>query len=260
MFDSAALWGKTLSHAYILTGGTPQARLDAARALSAALVCTGPADHRPCGTCHHCKKVAGGIHPDVTVIQGDGGKPINVSQVRALRADAYVRPNEAERKVYLLQDADEMNDSAQNAMLKLLEEGPAYAAFLLLAEHGHRLLATVRSRCELLRLEETAQLPAEPEVEEAAAVLASAYLDGREAEFLFQLIPCEKWERERIASLLSCLTARFRDRIVAGAGREETLRLLHGIQTAETLRQACDYNAAPGHLCGWLAGALFQAR
>ena len=213
MFDSAALWGKTLSHAYILTGGTPQARLDAARALSAALVCTGPADHRPCGTCHHCKKVAGGIHPDVTVIQGDGGKPINVSQVRALRADAYVRPNEAERQVYLLQDADEMNDSAQHAMLKLLEEG-----------------------------------------------LASAYLDGREAEFLFQLIPCEKWERERIASLLSCLTARFRDRIVADAGREETLRLLHGIQTAETLRQACDYNAAPGHLCGWLAGALFQAR
>ncbi len=63
------------------------------------------------------------------MIAGSGGKPITVDQVRALRTDAYVRPNEAERKVYLLERADRMNASAQNAMLKLLEDGPAYAVF-----------------------------------------------------------------------------------------------------------------------------------
>ena len=80
------------------------------------------------------------------------GKPITVDQVRQLRADAYIRPNEGERKVYLLEGADRMNASAQNAMLKLLEEGPAYAAFLLLAENGGGVLQTVRSRCEELSL------------------------------------------------------------------------------------------------------------
>ena len=75
-----------------------------------------------------------------------------MDQVRQLRADAYIRPNEGERKVYLLEGADRMNASAQNAMLKLLEEGPAYAAFLLLAENGGGVLQTVRSRCEELSL------------------------------------------------------------------------------------------------------------
>lgn len=59
-----------------------------------------------------------------------------MDQVRSLRSDAYVRPNEGQRKVYVLEGADQMNASAQNAMLKLLEEGPDYAAFLLLAENG----------------------------------------------------------------------------------------------------------------------------
>ena len=73
-----------------------------------------------------------------------------MAQVRALRADAYIRPNEAERKVYILENAQTMNASAQNAMLKLLEEGPAYAAFLLLTDNAAALLPTVRSRCEHL--------------------------------------------------------------------------------------------------------------
>ena len=60
------------------------------------------------------------------------------------RADAYIRPNEGERKVYLLERADRMNSSAQNAMLKLLEEGPRYAAFLLVADNPGGLLETVR--------------------------------------------------------------------------------------------------------------------
>ena len=74
------------------------------------------------------------------------------AQIRALRADAYIRPNEAGRKVYLLERAHTMNPSAQNAMLKLLEEGPPYAAFLLLTENAAALLPTVRSRCETLTL------------------------------------------------------------------------------------------------------------
>ena len=125
-----------LSHAYILSGPAGSGRHVLARQLAAAMLCTGTGE-RPCGRCVPCQKAAKGIHPDLSVIAGpEEGKPITVDQVRALRADAYIRPNEGERKVYLLEHADRMNPSAQNAMLKLLEEGPAYAAFLLLAENG----------------------------------------------------------------------------------------------------------------------------
>ena len=129
--------GRGLSHAYIISGPVGSGRHTLGGLLAQAMVCTAPEHQRPCGHCPQCRKAQGGIHPDIAWIAGAGeGKPINVDQVRALRSDAYIRPNEGERKVYILEGADRMNASAQNAMLKLLEEGPAYAAFLLLAENA----------------------------------------------------------------------------------------------------------------------------
>lgn len=158
------------SHAYILAGPAGSGKRTLARILAAALVCSGQAEeHRPCRRCGGCKKVFSGIHPDVIAV-GDDGKDLSVAQVRALRADAYIRPNEARRKVYLLHNAQSMNPSAQNAMLKLLEEGPAYAAFLLLTDNAAALLPTVRSRCETLTLS-----PVAPE--EAEAYLLRRYPD-----------------------------------------------------------------------------------
>ena len=145
-------WDRGLSHAYIISGPAGSGRHALARRLAAAMLCTGGGE-RPCGTCPACLKTEKGIHPDFSVTAGpEAGKPITVDQVRALRSDAYIRPNEGERKVYLLEEADRMNPSAQNAMLKLLEEGPAYAAFLLIAGNTGGLLQTVRSRCEELAL------------------------------------------------------------------------------------------------------------
>ena len=139
-----------LSHAYIISGPAGSGKRTLAGLLAAALVCSGTGEI-PCGHCSGCKKALAGIHPDISAI-GDDGKDITVAQVRALRSDAYIKPNEAGRKVYLLHRAQSMNQSAQNAMLKLLEEGPPYAAFLLLAENAASLLPTVRSRCEVLTL------------------------------------------------------------------------------------------------------------
>ena len=145
--------GRGLSHAYIISGPAGSGRHTLARLLCGAMLCDVSGTERPCGCCAPCRKVFSGVHPDVTVISGPGEeKPITVDQIRALRSDAYIRPNEGERKIYLLEQADRMNQSAQNAMLKLLEEGPSYAVFLLLAENGGGLLQTVRSRCEELDL------------------------------------------------------------------------------------------------------------
>ncbi len=152
--------GRGLSHAYLISGGAGTGKRTLARLMAAAMVCTGEGQ-RPCGRCPGCKKALGGIHPDVMWVSGPGSKPISVDQARAVRSDAYIRPNEAPRKVYILQNAQAMNANAQNALLKLLEEGPAYAAFLLLTDNPGGVLETIRSRCESISLSPVSQLEAE---------------------------------------------------------------------------------------------------
>ncbi len=167
-----------VSHACILTGAGQEALFDAARERAAALLCEQPRGGSPCRTCRHCRKVLAGIHPDVTVVErrqdreGKLRREIVVDQIRALGADAAVLPNEAEGKVYILRDAETMNESAQNAFLKLLEEPPSFVTFLLCAENPAQLLPTVRSRCAELRV--TGEAGVLPEI---ALRRAEAYLD-----------------------------------------------------------------------------------
>ena len=151
---SAQEKGRGLSHAYLISGPAGSGKRTLARLLAAAMVCTG-AGEKPCGGCAACRKVFGGIHPDVIQVGADG-KDISVGQAREARSDAYIRPNEGERKVYLFHNAQDMTPAAQNALLKLLEEGPAYSAFLLLARSigldGHLVAGqTGRRRARLRR-------------------------------------------------------------------------------------------------------------
>lgn len=188
--------GRGLSHAYIISGPEGSGRRTLADILAQALVCSrGEKDggRIPCGLCAHCRKAEAGIHPDI-IHFGSDGADIRVDTVRALRADAYIRPNEAARKVYVLHGADSMNQSAQNALLKLLEDGPAYAAFLLIAGHAGGLLQTVRSRCVELTLSPVSygeavewlrrRFPHKEEGELARAAQACQGLLGRAVEQL----------------------------------------------------------------------------
>ena len=120
---SAQEKGRGLSHAYLISGPAGSGKRTLARLLCAAMVCTGEGE-RPCGACPACKKVLSGIHPDVIQV-GEDGKDISVGQAREARSDAYIRPNEGARKVYVFHNAQDMTAAAQNALLKLLEEGPA---------------------------------------------------------------------------------------------------------------------------------------
>ena len=75
-----------------------------------------------------------------------------MGEVRALRKDAYIRPNEGIRKIYIIEGMEKVHLAAQNALLKVLEEGPEYVGFLLLTEDETSVLETIRSRCDILRL------------------------------------------------------------------------------------------------------------
>ena len=103
-----------------------------------------------CGTCLACRKVDSGNHPDLQIIRPEG-KELKIGQIRELQKHIIYEPLEANRKVYILTDVDRMNDYAENALLKTLEEPPASSVLILLTSNIQVLLPTTRSRCQILQ-------------------------------------------------------------------------------------------------------------
>ena len=241
-----------LSHAYLITGGGGDSRAAFAGRLAAAYLCEG--DAPPCGRCRACRKVGKGSHPDLSRTAPPPDKAeITVEQIRALRADAYVRPNEGRRKVYVIDPADAMNPAAQNALLKVLEEGPAYAAFLLVSDRPGKLLDTVRSRCELLSLPREDALPG-PELLERAETLAGLLLAGDELACAQALVELElsKPKAEELSALL-LETERAVSRRLAREPRRGA-RVLLALKTA---RENAVYRPGTGHTLGQIITGIF---
>lgn len=241
-----------LSHAYLITGGSGDSRAALAGRLTAAYLCEG--ERPPCGRCRPCRKAAAGTHPDVSLTApAPDRQEITVEQIRRLRADAYVRPNEGARKVYVIRPADAMNPAAQNALLKVLEEGPAYAAFLLDTDSPGKLLDTVRSRCEPLSLpvEET---PPDPELLARGEGLAQLLLHGDELSCAQALVELElsKPKAEELSRLL-LETERAVSRSLAREPRRGA-RVLAALKTA---RENAVYRPGAGHTLGRLITQLF---
>lgn len=174
-----------LPQAVVLQGDRGCGKRTLARRLAQACVCTGPGN-RPCGVCPACRKSMTGGHPDIIWVDGgDRPRSFGVDAVRAVRAGLFVRPNEAECKVYVLTQAQNMTEQAQNALLKILEEPPAYAVFILTCESVRQLLPTVRSRTVAVTLTEVCEADAVracallcPDADEAAIRAAYALWGG----------------------------------------------------------------------------------
>lgn len=141
-----------LLHAYLLVSPAAGERTDAARAVAMSMLCGEKIDGaRFCGKCPNCVKVLASTHPDLIVF-GANGEKSGVSDIRKISAEAYLAPNEADCKVFLLHRADEFNVQSQNALLKILEEPPAGVRFILTASSPAPLLPTVRSRLFTVRV------------------------------------------------------------------------------------------------------------
>ena len=242
-----------LSHAYIISGPPGSGASTLADLLAAAYVCSGTGD-RPCGVCPGCRKAKGNIHPDIIRLTvPEGKRNITVEQVRQLRADAYVRPNEAHRKVFLIEDAQAMNDSAQNALLKVLEDGPDYLSFLLLAENSQQLLPTIRSRCETLSLVprpgENTPEPDE-ELRQMATELAGLLTAGEERALVEYTVGLEskKWDQDTLLTFLDAVEAALHTALL-----QDPARVLPLMERLKQIRRAVPFHVGTGHLLGWLA-------
>lgn len=138
-----------VSHFYLISGPAGSGKRTLARLLAAAALCQGV--DQPCLSCNVCRKVMADTHPDLITVTDPEHKNVAVKLVRQVRDDMFIRPNEADRKIYVF--PQELGIEGQNALLKVLEEPPSYGVFILLSDNPEKLLPTVRSRCRELRLQ-----------------------------------------------------------------------------------------------------------
>ena len=259
----------TLSHALLFSGSGD--RIAAAQYAAAAMECQGGGQN-PCGTCPACRKVFSGIHPDVITVRDEAHKNLSVDTVRQIRADAYIRPNEGARKVYIFPDCTILTEQDQNVLLKIVEEGPPYAAFLFCAENSSVVLQTLRSRCVELKLHPAVTV--EKESSEAGVELCRLLAAGKRGTVTELMVRLEKkrLDRDGLAAMLdqartllaAALLAQYGQSpegpdaaLIVQLGKRLTKQRIMGtIELLQTYRGACSYNVGASHVLGALAVEL----
>lgn len=257
-----------LSHALIFSGNGD--RVSAARYAAAAMECTGA--QKPCLACPACRKVMQDIHPDVTFVRDAEHKELSVDTVRTMRADAFIRPNEGARKIYIFEDCAILTEKDQNVLLKLVEEGPSYAAFFFCAENPAVLLQTIRSRCVEVKLSPVLQEDDAPD--ERALELARRIAGGTRASraaFLAKL-ETQKLSRDDLSALFERTRLLLADALLAAYGssvpasereiaallasRLTKAKILGTIDLLQEYRSKCTYNVGVGPTLGGFAVEL----
>ena len=255
--------GKT-THCYLISGPAGSGKKTLARLLAAAIVCKEP--KKPCLTCAHCRKVMANTHPDVITVTDPKHTKILVDQVRSIREDMFIRPNEADKKIYIF--AQDIRDEGWNALLKVLEEPPSHGVFLLLTEHPEQILTTVRSRSTELRMQ---ALPEEilrqalrrefpetdPQTLDAAIFRSGGYL-GQAKQYLAGdagisqqtldfcrslaagdplalqqvTVPMERWKRDRVVAELTLWLEMVQQALLYRSGIQSVLPLARELALA----------------------------
>ena len=262
-----------ISHFYLISGPAGAGKKTLARLLAAAILCK--AAEKPCLSCPACRKVMGDSHPDFITVRDPEHKNIAVKIVRQIREDMFIRPNEADRKIYLF--PQDLGIEGQNALLKILEEPPSYGVFLLLTDNPEKLLPTVRSRCTELALQSLPEallrshlVQTFPEADEESVTAAigrsggylgqamqllesgSIITDQTRAfarsfgqkdplELVQTLVPMEKWKRDQLQPELEHWAELLQQALVCRSGVQvpsPTARQLAGLRSSAELLQA----------------------
>lgn len=147
-----AIEGRKVSHAYIIHGERGSGKSLLADALATTLQCE-KGGTEPCGECRSCKQARTKNQPDIIYVTHDKPNTIRVDDIRTqVNGDMGIKPYSSPYKIYIIDEADKMNQQAQNALLKTIEEPPEYGIILLLVSNISVLLPTILSRCVTLKL------------------------------------------------------------------------------------------------------------
>jgi DNA polymerase-3 subunit delta' len=207
---SRAVKGGHVPHAYLFEGPPGVGKRATALGLAMALACQ-KAPGEGCGTCETCRRIEAGLHPDVPTFAPDGTQ-ILIEQTKAIVALAQSRPHEAAVRVVVIDDADAMNPSAANSLLKTLEEPAAGNHLVLCTSAPERLLVTIRSRAQRVRFRPLAEdsllrIAAAHGLEPARAQIAVALADGSASRMLTAARADDGAAWEAVARLRAAVTA-----------------------------------------------------
>lgn len=244
------------SHACIVVSSDAGVRRRRALEIARTAVCE-KGDTEPCGVCRQCRLALSEIHPDIIFInrptddKGKQKREIYVDQIRAMAADAWTLPQEAEKKVYIISEAGRMNEQAQNAALKILEEPPSFVMFVLCADSAEELLPTIRSRCMVLRTAGEHIYKDDPLARQYVTLAAL----GSPAELCEFFAGCESLESDRVTEMLVNVRLLL-NRLLRGEDKDTNLTRQDAARIIELCRRAEDYlrfNVSVKHVLGLLS-------
>lgn len=222
--ESAVQSGR-LSHALILEGSDGETRLSAAKEIAKAIVCTSDSE-KPCGKCAGCKKSDSMSHPDIHFLFKDESVAnIKVDQIRLLKRDAVLVPNDCDKSVFIIYEAQYMNPQAQNALLKILEEPAEYVTFILTCNSKSAFLETIISRATayFLSSEEKSEDDMRlGEAYESASELINLLCKKTEFDFLCRTAVFQK-DKEKFGDVLTALYGIFADALTYKNGIRDNL-------------------------------------
>ena len=193
-----------------------------ARFIANCLVCRG--NSKPCGVCSDCQKAQKNGHPDIFETDGIKGKSRNftVDVVREIRNDAFIVPNESDRKIYILKNGQNMNEQAQNAILKILEEPPSYVFFIIVTTSRSTMLETVLSRVQTYSLLSEEEAVTDKEAD-TVKNFVKALLNVNELALMEQTAVFQK-NNQFAKRILELLSEVFRDALVHKSGYNREVR------------------------------------
>ena len=203
-----------IPHAIVIESKNKESALEAAKYLSMYVVCTS--DNKPCKACEQCHKAEIKGHADISYAYPEKkSKTYSIEQMRSIIKDAYIRPNEANAKVYVFEEADKrLSDIAQNSFLKLLEEPPQNVYFILLCESAQKLLVTILSRCTVVRLKNDVKIS--EKAFEYAEKIVKGIISSREYDLLLALNVLA--DKENADETLSTVRMIMRDGLALSVG------------------------------------------
>ena len=171
-------------HAIILESLNSENANKEALKIAKSILCLA-SEKKPCGQCGSCVKVAKGFHPDLKIVSLEKDtKSIKIEEIRNVRQDAYILPNEGTYKVYIFTPAEALTVQAQNAFIKILEEPPRNVVFILVCKSSDLLLSTVLSRCEIFNLNESEDETFDTELENKCGEVLNLSFAGKPSEVL----------------------------------------------------------------------------
>jgi DNA polymerase-3 subunit delta' len=234
LFDARAFFREAiekdrLASCYLFIGDDYLKKIEVSRFIARALNCETAIDDENC-LCNTCIKIENFNHPDVVWIKPANGKRLKIESVRTIIRKIYLKPYEGKRKIFVVEDAEVLTEEAQNAFLKTLEEPPADAVIILMAQRREDLLETIISRCQIVKFFVSVS------EEEIDLFVKNFLLGNKGLEYLGEFT--KKIERQKLDRILGSLLVWFRDTLVCKAGKEELcLNKKDILKIKETARQ-----------------------